>query len=163
MNIDAINKVIDLISSKEPERVLMGGYYSDPSAKCGTAACIAGWTLMSQMAWADIQDMSSFRKDIKAAEILDIDISLVRWQLFYMKYMPGEDTLKFIELGMNYQETNRACSSRTFVLDLFDSLPAPLRKQTAINVLTTLRDTGEVDWLGSLQTAVLQAAYKPAE
>lgn len=154
MNVEAINKTIALIEASAPERVQMRDWFSDSKNWCKTNACIAGWVIMANLKHKKgIKIAPSYR----ATMILDLDYDTTD-NLFVMrdlstapaKYMRYYELVKSTGVDPRDPLNNLRVSD----LGLFDMLPATIRKQAAINVLTILRDTGKVDWLRAIEEAL---------
>ena len=154
MNKEAINKTIAAIENcKHAEQICMGtfthGMGSD--AMCDTAACIGGWMVVANYSEAERKSWSNRTGDVadRATDILgayeDGDIA---GQLFFMDYVDrfALRTLVFSVLNRDPEYTS--------VLSSFDELPADIRKQSMLNVLHILHDTGRVEWIEAITLAI---------
>ncbi len=139
LNLDTINKTIAALEKAAPERFKMGRFLES----CGTVGCIAGWVTIATMT-TPIVNVDPERIAKKALGFEPVGDPRTE-KLFFMDF--DDET----EVKIAYEIE----SSGWFVsLDSFDRCLSPaVRKQAAINVLTILRDTGEVDWLTAIRKA----------
>ena len=170
MNLEAINRTINLVKKAPPEQCQMKDFCEDnvlslhpedfkrskPKITCGTAHCAAGWAIAANFqiaakACAAIQKQrQSLEVNIEriAAAVLDID-NHQSDQLFLINTSEyGEDKIRIAATLAKH-----GLIWHWNILTNFDRLPHDLRKQALINVLEILRDTGQVDWPLALEKA----------
>lgn len=170
MDVERLNRIIGLIVKAKPGLFMMTEIALDRS--CGTAACVAGWTIIDEI----VQHSNPVSEE-------------TIWELTQDRYMPGqltnpdysnsqaENMMGYAQslLGLDKHEVgklfqmNDICSnsfrrlcqsygidpgSKYMPLIVFDELPALVRQRSAINVLTILRDTGEVKWMEAISNAL---------
>lgn len=163
MNTDNIQHVIALIKSKPAEKFIMGEFFADWNGlqneeiiDCKSAMCVAGWTLVACRPQA-LPTILAHEIESYAA----IALGLTREQqqdLFYMNNVPCQSLL---DLGAHDPDAESDGIYHKRILPTFDTFPAELRRQAAINVLTILLEVGQVHWLPAIISA--HASYHRGE
>lgn len=164
LNGEVIQKTIDILKSiKDPEKCKMKRFTHDNSYifNCGTASCIAGW----MMAANQKEDFDPYGPNIeiclenlflrKPRDHCHFYVPITR-QLFYMSEV-SSDTLHelFLRKKVIYEDhAAREAQCGDLVTEVFDLLPAPIRRQAMVNVLEGLLATGTVDWLPAIEQAI---------
>lgn len=163
MNTDNITKVIELIKSKPAEKFIMGEFFADWSGlssedvvDCKSAMCVAGWTIVACRPQALPTIMAH---EIEPTAALALGLTREQQQdLFFMNCVPHQELLN---LGAHDPDADCAEIYHKRVLPTFDTFPAELRRQAAINVLTILLEVGQVHWLPAIISA--HASYHRGE
>lgn len=165
LNIEAIDKTIDAIR-RGGNRVEMAVFIATPEHLCHTVACIAGWTVIANE--PELACPLTLPRgepwDVSAARILGLpdDDKALPWgftktsNALFMMYLGTQESAvrEQAELkGMILKQLGDRAMPLLTVLRNFDFLPADIRTAAAINVLTHLKETGEVNWKLALQTA----------
>lgn len=141
-NIEKINELIDWIKADQAKHFKMQGWaqsLENPDARhvryesCDTAFCLGGHVYFAKLV----------REGNKPDEINLANLEPT------VLFRTGAE-----ELGISYDD-----ASSLFTMDggwmrsRFDILPDKLRAKGAIQVLTNLRDAGEVDWTKAMDDA----------
>lgn len=162
LNIEAVNKTIEVIKSSNPDKFRMGDFFSrdfeimkdnpDPDEICFTAACIGGWVVIGNVEPAEtINIINCGDIDSIAGDLLGLSRTQ-RWQLFYLYEGYKANNIILYKALLNLLPPERRDSSTAKDnLSMFDALPAEVRHQIGIYVLEHLRDTGNVSWLHAVK------------
>ena len=97
-----------------------------------------------------LRKMVVYYSDHELAKVLDIDNGMVQ-NLAYMTEVTHEQMTLACDRLANY------CAiylDRHMTISLFDRFPDEVRKHSAITVLTRLKLTGQVDWVGAIDEAI---------
>lgn len=148
VNKENIQKVIDLISKDDGTHFRMAGYVMHVDSKedhqetdapekfieCSTAFCLAGY--------ANLLRMEEEGESPK----------LVTGKTFYEQFASSAAAAEWLGINKMFYESLFLMNGG-YQRDSFDSQPAKVRRQAAINVLSHLRDTGEIDWHKAIKNA----------
>ena len=139
LNVEAINKTIAAIENAHATRSIMGSYSTYARGEtCGTAHCIGGWVVVANGLPHDMWEG-------RARYALGL-IPLEAEELFGLQ---SHDIKTDNDIRTELARLIGSCVDGP--MSAFDTLTHSMRKDIMLDVLETLRDTGKVDWLGSLK------------
>lgn len=165
MHVENIKAVIERIKLAKPSQLRMNGWFvpmlveEDDGNSCGTAACLAGWAMCVKLAKNPKETNNIVSRDSISVErlaqnflLLDSDSAC---RLFYLREPEGMSPSNYIKKVMGimsplFEDDHEWVDP----LSMFDDMPPLVRHEAAIHVLESLLETGKVDWLVAIRSAV---------